>query len=83
MQAQTGSFIEKEYHPIVRYQKNHNKIGYIKNKGVIGGNPSIISPIKQTINVITNFTEPPITSKYKPLKFVFQEESGRFNRSFS
>ena len=66
----------KEYHPIVRYQKNHNKIGYIQNKGVIGGNPSIISPINQTINVITNFTEPPITSKYKPLKFVFQEESG-------
>ena len=55
---------KKDYHPIVRHQKEHNQIGYLKL------NSATSDP------TITNFTEPPITSKYKPLKFTFKDQSG-------
>jgi hypothetical protein len=59
----------KDNHPIVRHQKNNNIIG----------SPS--TPVRHPIwgNItdydIKNFTEPPITSKYKPLKFSFKYRS--------
>ena len=56
----------KDNHPIVRYQKNHNQIGYVRNLGWISGTGIVNVEVK-------NFTEPPITSKYKPLKFSFKE----------
>lgn len=46
----------KDNHPIVRYQRNHNQIGYLQENLFI-----------KSDSTIKNFTEPPITSKYKPL----------------
>jgi len=54
----------KDNHPIVRHQKNRNQIGYLKVTSATSA------------PTITNFTEPPVTSKYKPLKFTFKEPSG-------
>ena len=45
----------KDNHPIVRYQKNNNVIGYVSTL-VAADKPYVI-----------NFVEPPITSKFKPL----------------
>ena len=47
----------KDNHPIVRYQRNNNLIGYIQGAGST-------SP-----GSVFNFVEPPVTSKYKPLRF--------------
>lgn len=61
----------KDNHPIVRYQKNHNQIGYSVSERSEGG-----TSLKFLKDVrIKNFTEPPITSKYKPLRFSFKEAS--------
>ena len=57
----------KDNHPIVRYQKNHNVIGTTKGKNSITGQ---YFPDYE----IQNFTEPPITSKYKPLMYSFPSD---------
>ena len=62
---------KKDYHPIVRHQKEHNQIGYSQGKGLL-----VDKSLKFIKDVeIKNFTEPPITSKYKPLRFSFKEPS--------
>ena len=59
----------KDNHPIVRHQRNRNVIG------------APITPVTEGFfnlvvdRDIKNFTEPPVTSKYKPLRFSFKEES--------
>ena len=62
----------KDNHPIVRYQKNHNILGAIEGLKVIVEKPGQFSiPFLKFIPEysIKNFTEPPITSKYKPLMY--------------
>ena len=52
----------KEAHPIVRHQKNNNILGVVEGTRAnkFGG---------EGLETIKNFTEPPITSKYKPLMY--------------
>ena len=55
----------KDNHPIVRHQKNHNQIGYLER--VIG-----VKDPERPPSLVKNFTEPPVTSKYKPLIYKFK-----------
>lgn len=58
--AANWKLYRKEAHPIVRYQKNNNIIGYLEGSRAASG---------KWLETIKNFTEPPITSKYKPLMY--------------
>jgi len=60
----------KDNHPIVRHQRNNNQIGYVSGRTSV--NDLTFKFIKDS--TIKNFTEPPITSKYKPLRFSFKQE---------
>jgi len=69
--AANWKLYRKDDHPIVRYQKNHNQIGYSVSERSEGG--TFLRLLRDVR--IKNFTEPPITSKYKPLRFSFKEDS--------
>jgi hypothetical protein len=67
----------KDNHPIVRHQRNNNVIGTTTSKTVYGsrrlGFPVLMTATDYEIN---NFTEPPITSKFKPLIYSLPSSDG-------
>jgi hypothetical protein len=71
---------KKDAHPIVRYQRNNNIIGTSVGKAV--GISSFGAGLLPTFNVakdyeILNFTEPVITSKFKPLIYSLSSSEGK------
>jgi hypothetical protein len=71
----TWKQIRGSEHPIVRYQKKKNILGYVKQTPIVSdpGNtalaPTLTGKFTQTI---VNFTEPSVTTKYKPLRFYME-----------
>jgi len=74
-------------HPIARYQRNHNIIQYIDFVQTWTVQPfqgvSMLMP-GGTAKTIISTTEPPLSSKYKPLTFVMPSHSpAKFEESFA
>ena len=57
--------VRQSYNPIVRHMKRNNKISIATQATIVDGTNDTDTILKQ--NVLYSFTEPVVTSKYKPL----------------
>jgi hypothetical protein len=70
----TWKQIQNSYNPIVRYMNRINRLSILKQTTTTSPGDLKLQNIKT--NSLVNYTEPPVSFKYKPLKHFFQLKDG-------